>query len=121
MRHCAAFSLGSIGPRMQNQLFEAALGIAKPWYVRGVDFDAARKVLTIGIDFVIEALNGLLGRQTQSPRLYPLRHHAHRAVPHRRQARLRPHQPPRRLTHSTFKRATISFAPMTTCWLIPAG
>ena len=37
---------------MQNQLFEAALGISKPWYVRGVDFDAARKVLTIGIDFV---------------------------------------------------------------------
>ena len=37
---------------MQNQLFEAALGIAKPWYVRGVDFDAARKVLTIGIDFI---------------------------------------------------------------------
>jgi hypothetical protein len=35
---------------MQNQLFEAALGIAKPWSVRGVDFDAARKVLTIGID-----------------------------------------------------------------------
>jgi transposase len=37
---------------MQNQLFEAALGFSKPWYVRGVDFDAARKVLTIGIDFV---------------------------------------------------------------------
>ena len=37
---------------MQNQLFEAALGISKPWCVRGVDFDAARKVLTIGIDFV---------------------------------------------------------------------
>jgi transposase len=37
---------------MQNQLFEAALGIAKPWYVRGVDFDPARKVLTVGIDFV---------------------------------------------------------------------
>jgi len=37
---------------MQNQLFEAALGISKPWYVRGVDFDAARKMLTIGIDFV---------------------------------------------------------------------
>jgi transposase len=37
---------------MQNQLFEAALGIAKPWYARGVDFDPARKVLTIGIDFV---------------------------------------------------------------------
>ena len=37
---------------MQNQLFEVALGIAKPWYVRGVDFDAACKVLTIVIDFV---------------------------------------------------------------------
>ena len=37
---------------MQNQLFEAALGIAKPWYVQGVDFDAARKTLTIGVDFV---------------------------------------------------------------------
>ena len=37
---------------MQNQLFEAALGIAKPWYVQGVDFDAAQKTLTIGVDFV---------------------------------------------------------------------
>ena len=34
---------------MQNQLFEAALGIAKPCYVRGIDFDVARKILTIGI------------------------------------------------------------------------
>jgi len=45
-------SLGSNGSSMQNQLLEVVLGIAKPWYVRGVDFDAARKVLTIGIDFV---------------------------------------------------------------------
>lgn len=37
---------------MQNQLFEAALGIADPWYVQGVDFDAARKTLAIRIDFV---------------------------------------------------------------------
>ncbi len=37
---------------MQNQLFEAALGIVKPWYVQGVDFDARRKMLTIGVDFV---------------------------------------------------------------------
>src|SRR6266702_8790275 len=41
------------GIRMQNQLFEAALGIAKPWYVNGVDFDAARKTLTIGVDFAV--------------------------------------------------------------------
>src|ERR1700740_1733654 len=52
MRHGAAFSHGSKSPWMQNQLFEAALGIGKPWYVRGVEFDAACKVLTIGIDFV---------------------------------------------------------------------
>lgn len=38
---------------MQGQLFEAALGITKPWSVKGVDFDAARKVLTISIDFVV--------------------------------------------------------------------
>jgi transposase len=37
---------------VQNQLFEAALGIAKPWYVNGVDFDAAKKILTISVDFV---------------------------------------------------------------------
>ena len=36
---------------MQNQLFEAALGVASPWSVQGVDFDAARKMLTIKIDF----------------------------------------------------------------------
>jgi transposase len=49
--------LGAGGAReeraqMQNQLFEAALGIAKPWYVNGVDFDAAKKTLTINVDFV---------------------------------------------------------------------
>jgi transposase len=40
---------------MQNQLFEAALGIAKPWYVNGVAFDAAEKTLTIDVDFVAGA------------------------------------------------------------------
>jgi transposase len=37
---------------LQNQLFETALGIAKPWYVRAVDFNAAAKTLTIRVDFV---------------------------------------------------------------------
>jgi transposase len=37
---------------VQNKLFEAALGIGRPWYVQGVDFDADRKVLTINVDFV---------------------------------------------------------------------
>jgi transposase len=37
---------------MQNKLFEAALGLAKPWHVRGIAFDAAQKTLTISVDFV---------------------------------------------------------------------
>ena len=37
---------------MQNQLFETALGIARPWFVQSVDFDAIQKVLTIKVDFV---------------------------------------------------------------------
>ena len=36
---------------MQNQLFESALGIGQPWFVREVDFDTTRKTLTIRIDF----------------------------------------------------------------------
>lgn len=36
----------------EKQLFEAALGVANPWYVGGTDFDAAKKMLTIAIDFV---------------------------------------------------------------------
>ncbi|MCB8878407.1 ISL3 family transposase [Acidisoma silvae] len=35
-----------------DQLFEAALGVTKPWYVSGVDFDAATQTLTISVDFV---------------------------------------------------------------------
>jgi hypothetical protein len=38
---------------MQNELFEAALGVAKPWYVNAVDFDTDKKALTISIDFVV--------------------------------------------------------------------
>lgn len=37
---------------MHAKLFEAALGITDPWRVAGVDFDAARKALTISVDFV---------------------------------------------------------------------
>jgi transposase len=36
---------------MTNQLFEVALGIKSPWFVQGVDFDAAQRRLTIRIDF----------------------------------------------------------------------
>jgi transposase len=37
---------------MSVKLFEAALGIAEPWFIQGVDFDAGNKTLTIGIDFI---------------------------------------------------------------------
>lgn len=37
---------------MTNQLFEAALGIQSPWFVQSVDFDEAKRQLTIGVDFV---------------------------------------------------------------------
>jgi hypothetical protein len=36
---------------MHDRLFEVALGIAPPWFVAGVRFDEASKVLTVGIDF----------------------------------------------------------------------
>jgi transposase len=37
---------------MTNQLFAAALGIAAPWFVQTVDFDAGQRRLTIHVDFV---------------------------------------------------------------------
>ena len=36
---------------MTAEVFAAALGIEPPWSVAQVDFDQARKVLTIQIDF----------------------------------------------------------------------
>jgi ferredoxin len=38
---------------MHDRLFEAALGIAPPWFVAGVRFDEASKVLSVGIDFTV--------------------------------------------------------------------
>jgi transposase len=37
---------------MQNQIFEAALGLATPWFVQDVAFDVERKTLEIRINFV---------------------------------------------------------------------
>jgi hypothetical protein len=36
---------------MHDRLFEAALGIISPWFVAGLRFAEANKILTIGIDF----------------------------------------------------------------------
>jgi len=69
---------------VQNLLFESALGITKPWYVRGVDFDAAKKVLTITVDFVAGtrfAVAGVVGvhpvHDTQIKRLRHLNFFQH--------------------------------------------
>jgi hypothetical protein len=35
-----------------NELFAKALGIAEPWFVKEVDFDAERHEMTIRVDFV---------------------------------------------------------------------
>ncbi|QUN31980.1 ISL3 family transposase (plasmid) [Cupriavidus sp. KK10] len=37
---------------MHSKLFEAALGVSDPWFVREVDFNAQTRTLTIQIDFV---------------------------------------------------------------------
>ena len=36
---------------MHDKLFEAALGITRPWYVAGVGFDEMTKVLSVRVDF----------------------------------------------------------------------
>jgi transposase len=37
--------------RMNEKLFETALGIGAPWYVAGADFNVRARTLTIGVDF----------------------------------------------------------------------
>jgi transposase len=37
---------------MHDRLFEVALGIVAPWFVAGVSFEEASKVLTVSIDFI---------------------------------------------------------------------
>lgn len=53
---------------MNNQLFEAALGVAEPWHVEGVRFDAADKRLTIVIDFAA----GSRFAHPEAPGLHPV-------------------------------------------------
>src|ERR1700687_4305054 len=52
---------------MTNQLFEAALGIKAPWYVQGVDFDAAKRQLTIAVDFGAGSRFALAGFAGEHP------------------------------------------------------
>jgi transposase len=46
---------------MHDWLFEAALGIAAPWFVEGVRFNEASKVLTVDINFAVSSRFGVDG------------------------------------------------------------
>lgn len=52
---------------MTNQLFEQALGIVKPWYVNGVDFNAEERRLTINVDFEAGSRFGVDGQDGEHP------------------------------------------------------
>ena len=52
---------------MSTKLFEAALGIASPWYINGLDFDAEKKTLDIGVDFVAGSRFVLAGVEGSHP------------------------------------------------------
>lgn len=40
-----------MGAMQSEQLFEVALGVSSPWFVREARFDAAARTLTIGVYF----------------------------------------------------------------------
>jgi len=52
---------------MHDRLFEAALGIAPPWFVGGVRFDEASKVLTVGIDYAAGSRFAVEGAAGEHP------------------------------------------------------
>src|SRR5512145_2529251 len=52
---------------MTEKLFEAALGIAAPWYVAGTDFDAQARTLTIRVDFKAGSRFAVLGAEGEHP------------------------------------------------------
>jgi hypothetical protein len=51
MRRVGAEGLPAQRRDMSNELFAAALGLADPWFVKDVQFDVAKHMLTIKIDF----------------------------------------------------------------------
>ena len=60
---------------MTAKLFEAALGIASPWYINGVEFDVAKKTLSIAVDFIAGSRFAVPGVEGSHP--------AHDTVPKR--------------------------------------
>jgi transposase len=52
---------------MHDRLFESALGIDVPWFVRSVEFDEAAKLLTVGVDFVPGTRFSVAGQEGKHP------------------------------------------------------
>jgi transposase len=50
-----------------ERLFETALGVESPWFVKDVNFDAKAKVLTIGVDFKAGSRFPFPGRDGEHP------------------------------------------------------
>jgi transposase len=55
------------GIAVTEKLFEAALGITPPWFVAGVEFNAAARTLSINIDFVAGSRFALPGVAGEHP------------------------------------------------------
>jgi transposase len=67
MRHAGAFDTAAQGVPMHDKLFESALGIAAPWSVTSVDFDAAAKRLLVVVDFKPGTRFGVAGQPGMHP------------------------------------------------------
>ena len=52
---------------MSAKLFEPTLGIVDPWFIQGVHFDAAKKTLTIRVDFIAGSRFGVPGMEGAHP------------------------------------------------------
>lgn len=52
---------------MTEKLFESALGITLPWYVARVEFNAAARTLTIGVDFRAGSRFRIAGAEGEHP------------------------------------------------------
>jgi transposase len=52
---------------MSEKLFEAALGISTPWYVAGIEFAAAKRLLEIRVDFAVGSRFAIAGVAGEHP------------------------------------------------------
>lgn len=54
-------------PTVSEKLFEAALGVSSPWYVAGIQFEAAQRLLKIRVDFTVGSRFSIVGVTGEHP------------------------------------------------------